>query len=121
METRAGSSAVSRRNLLKGLAAGVVATAAMNVPQASTPTGTSALGVTIFRLSTRNTQCCSACRIHHRYMLFISQARADRTRAHPGCNCPITKQKIGKDKFNSLFLDSKAIRDGFVDLRRIAR
>jgi cytochrome c peroxidase len=121
MKTRSGSSAVSRRDLLRGLAAGAVATAAINVPQASTPTGTTALGVTIFRLSTRNTQACRSCHIHHRYMLFISQARADRMRAHPGCNCPITKQKIGKDKFNSLFLDSKAIRDGFVDLRRIPR
>ena len=121
MKTRAGSSAVSRRALLRGLAAGVVATAAVSVSQASPPTGTAALGVTIFRLSTRNTKACSACRIHHRYKIFISQARADRTRAHPGCNCPITKQKIGKDQFNRLFLDSKAIRDGVVDVRRIAR
>ena len=31
------------------------------------------------------------------------------------------KQKIEKDQFNRLFLDSKAIRDGVVDVRRIAR
>ena len=121
MKTRTGSSAVSRRALLRGLAAGVVATAAVSMPQASAPTGSTALGVTIFRLSTRNTQACRACRIHHRYKIFISQARADRTRAHPGCNCPTTKQKIGNDVFKRLFLDSKAIRDGFVDLRRIPR
>ncbi len=121
MRTRPGSNVVSRRALLKGLAVGVVATAAVGVAQASTPTGTTALGVTIFRLSTRNTLACRACRIHHRYMLFISQAKADRTRAHPGCNCPITKQKIGKEQFSRLFLDTKAIRDGVVDLRQIAR
>jgi hypothetical protein len=121
MTTRSGSSAVSRRALLKGLAAGVAATAAVSLPQASVPTGTTAQGVTIFRLSTRNTQACRSCRIHHRYMLFISQAKADRLRAHPGCNCPTTKQKIGNDVFKRLFLDSKAIRDGFVDLRRIPR
>ena len=110
------------RDLLKRLAVGGAAAAAATVvPRAAVPTGSPARAVTVFRLRTRDTQSCKSCRSHHRYKVFISLASADRNRAHPGCNCPITKQKLGKEAFNRLFLDTKAIRDGFVDLRRIPR
>jgi hypothetical protein len=75
--------------------------------------------VVVFRLRTRDTRSCRACRIHHRYMIFISHARADRNRAHPGCNCPITNEKLPKEVFRRIFLDSRAIRVGVVDLRKL--
>jgi hypothetical protein len=122
MKPLAGRSGFSRRDLLGRLAAaGAVAAVATAVPQAGTPTGSVSQAVTVFRLRTRNSKACRACRIHHRYMVFISLARAVQNRAHPGCNCPITKQKIAKDLFSRIFLDTGAIEAGVVDLRHVGQ
>jgi hypothetical protein len=99
----------------------MVAAAATVAAQAGPPTGAVSQAVTVFRLRTRNTRSCRACRIHHQYMVFISQGRASQNRAHPGCNCPITKQKIPGDLFRQLFLDTGAIESGVVDLRHVMR
>jgi len=122
MKPGAERSGLSRRDLLGRLAAaGAVAAVATAAPQAGMPTGSVSQAVTVFRLRTRNSRACRACRIHHRYMVFISLGRATQNRAHPGCNCPITKQKIARDLFSRIFLDTGAIEAGVVDLRHVAR
>jgi hypothetical protein len=113
---------LSRRDLLgRFAAAGVVAAVATVTSEAGPPTGATSQAVTIFRLRTRNTRACRACRIHHRYMVFISHGRAAQNRAHVNCNCPITKQKIPKELFSQLFLETGAIESGVVDLRHVVR
>lgn len=77
------------------------------------------LSVTVFRLRTRNTRSCAACKEHHKYNIFISYAFADRNRAHPGCNCPIVKQKLPRDVFRELFIYTRAINQGYIDLRSV--
>ena len=122
MKSRAEASGLSRRDLLGRLAAAsMVAAAATVAPQAGPPTGALSQAVTVFRLRTRNTRFCRACRIHHQYMVFISQGRASQNRAHASCNCPITKQKITRELFTQIFLDTGAIEAGVVDLRHVAR
>jgi hypothetical protein len=109
---------LSRRSLFKGIAAvGLAAVVTKVVPVESSARAATRRGVTVFRLRTRDTRSCNACKLHHRYMVFISRAHADRHRAHPGCNCPIVRQKISQERFRQLFLDTRAIRDGVVDLR----
>ena len=120
MKERNAASGISRRQVLRGLAAGGAVAAAFGLPKAAVPTGASARAVTVFRLRTRDTHACNACRIHHRYKIFKSMAAADNNRAHPGCNCPITKQKLAHETFAALFLDTGFIQDGVVDVRRLA-
>jgi hypothetical protein len=74
---------------------------------------------TVYRLRTRNTRSCNACKLHHRYKIFTSKKAANLNRAHPGCNCPIVKQKIAVTRFKELFPGRAAIRAGVVDLRQI--
>ena len=114
--------ALSRRSLFKGIAAvGLAAAVTKVAPASGSARACARRGVTVFRLRTRDTRSCNACKIHHRYMVFISYARADRHRAHPGCNCPIVRQKISQERFRQLFLSTRAIRVGFVDLRAYRR
>jgi hypothetical protein len=75
--------------------------------------------VSVFRLKTRDTRSCRACREHHRFTIAISRHHANITRAHPGCNCPIVRQRLLKEDFTRLFLDTGAIRRGVVDLRQL--
>ena len=56
----------------------------------------------VFRLSTRNTRTCSACRNHARYKVFETGFLADTNRAHPGCNCPVTDQRIDRSLLERL-------------------
>lgn len=116
----AGKGLLSRRSFLKGItAAGAASALSATLPSAALAAPTRRVGVTVFRLSTRNTRACNACKQHHRYKVFISHAAADRNRAHPGCNCPITKQKMPRRTFARLFLDTRAIRTGVADLRHM--
>jgi len=121
---------IPRREALRKVAVVAVAAAATSVAPAAVaavasrsaaPKASASRGqaVIVFRLRTRNTRACRACEIHHRYMIYISHARADRNRAHPNCNCPITKEKLPKAEFRRIFLDTHAIRDGMVDLRKL--
>ena len=75
--------------------------------------------VTVFRLKSRDTRSCRACRIHHRFMVAISRHHANVNRAHVGCNCPIVRQRLRRADFRRIFLDTKAIRRGIVDLRHL--
>ena len=120
MNGRKPPSSVSRRQILKGLAAGGAVAAITFPASANIPTGPKAGAVTVFRLRTRDTHACNACQIHHRYKIFKSMAAANNNRAHPGCNCPITKQKLAGGVFQALFLDTGAIETGVVDLRTIS-
>ncbi len=72
----------------------------------------------VFRLSTRNTRTCNACRQHARHKIFETFFVADTNRAHPGCNCPITFQSI-----TSALIDQLAALDtrqaGVWDIRSL--
>ena len=108
----------TRRHVLKAVAFSAIAFSGQGVLVAGTRNRPRP-GFTAFRLRTRDTNACRACREHHRYKVFISFAHCDRGRAHPGCNCPITKQKLPLAEFKRLFLDTGAIREGVVDLRHV--
>ncbi len=59
--------------------------------------------VMVYRLRTRRTRACHACKLHHRYTVFRTRSIADRNRAHPGCNCPIVVQPLPKHIVRRLF------------------
>lgn len=111
---------LTRRGFLKSaIAIAGGAALASALPRAAFADGAPGRAVTVFRLRTRHTRSCNACKSHHRYTFFISRPHADRNRAHPGCNCPITKQRLPQERFNKLFLQSGAIRNGAVDIREL--
>jgi hypothetical protein len=118
---------VTRRKALKGMGAAGVALVALpagSVVQAGKgrkPDRGRRLGwkVTVFRLKTRDTQSCRACRVHHRFKVFISRHHANSNRAHAGCNCPIVRQRLPREDFRQIFLETGAIRRGVVDLRHL--
>jgi len=115
----ASENASSRRSFLKGLAVvGTTVAAPLGlVDQAEA----AEKGVPVFRLRSRKTVSCRACKIHHRFFIFATRASADQHRAHPGCDCPIVLQKLSKGKFKSLFVKTGALERGFVDLRTLRR
>ncbi len=108
----------TRRHVLRAVAFSAIAFSGQGALVAGTR-NRPRIGVTVFRLRTRGTRACRACQEHHRYKVFISFAHCDRGRAHPGCNCPITKQKISLADFKRLFIDTRSIRKGEVDLRHL--
>jgi hypothetical protein len=117
-----GKSHPSRREILKAaLASGAVLAAGLALPEGSLAAidGKQKETITVFRLRTRNTHSCKACKIHHRYTIAISHAHADRNRAHVGCNCPIVKQRLSLRRFKELFIDTRAIQTGVIDLRHV--
>ncbi len=59
--------------------------------------------VIVYRLRTRKTDACTACQIHHRYIVGRTRKRLNMNRAHPGCDCPIIPQAITKVLFKRLF------------------
>src|SRR5215813_1358843 len=102
MDQPAGGAIPRRDALLKMAAATVAATATSVAPSAAARLAPEAVaskgqGVIVFRLSTRRSRACRACDLHHRYRIYISHARADRNRPHPGCNCPITMERLPKE------------------------
>ena len=76
-------------------------------------------GKVVFRLRTRKQHSCGACRKHHRFMIFHTQALASATRAHPGCNCPVVTQKLPIKEFKHLFGPKGVARGGIADLRHV--
>ena len=60
-------------------------------------------GVVVYRLSSRGTSRCKACARHHKRLAFLTHAIANAHRAHPGCNCPITTQRLLPKTFKRLF------------------
>ena len=75
--------------------------------------------VKVFRLRTRDTVACKACRKHHRYVIFRTRKDARANRAHPGCDCPIEPQWIERKKFRALFKPVGLPQRTVVDLRKI--
>ena len=108
-----------RRQFLKGVAAATGA--AVTMPALFPIPGLSRLlkGVIVYRLQVRGTRSCNACANHHKHKIFLTRRLADENRAHPGCDCPITTQRISKRKFRQLFILTGAINSGIVDLRQI--
>ena len=96
----------TRRELLRvlGLAGSAVATATIVAPGAAlAETKHRHAGAIVYRLRARKTSRCNACARHHRRFAFLTRALADAHRAHPGCNCPITTQRIRTHAFRVLF------------------
>jgi len=109
----------SRRNFLKGIAA--VGTAAA-VPFGLADHAEAAKKpkvMVVFRLQSRKTHSCNACKIHHRFLFFLTRKAADQHRAHPGCNCPIVPQKLTRHAFRLLFVKTGMLGQGFVDVRKV--
>ena len=113
---------VNRRAFLETAGTTALALALLNAsPREAIGKQCNGRSVTVFRLRTRNTRSCAACGVHHRYKVFISYAHADRNRAHPGCNCPIVRQKISLEAWRLFFLERGSIRTGVFDLRSLTR
>ena len=72
---------------------------------------------TVFRLRTRGTRECRTCKRHAWYKVFRTRQLADINRAHLGCNCPITEQRVSDAKFQQMFPDPTS--PGVVDLRHV--
>jgi hypothetical protein len=60
-------------------------------------------GAIVYRLSVRGTARCKACAKHHARFVYLTHAIANAHRAHPGCNCPITTQRLLPKTFKHLF------------------
>src|SRR5262245_18736580 len=109
----------ARRGFLKGIAA-VGTAAALPLGWADqAEAGKKKQGRLVFRLQSRKTVSCKACKFHHRFLIFLSRATADQHRAHPGCNCPIVQQRLPRDEFRMLFVKTGALEQGFVDVRKV--
>lgn len=114
-----------RRNALKGLAAAAITTTAtalgagpayadLRKPRRDTVDIWQDT-ILVYRLQARGTKSCRACKVHHRYLVFLSRQLADINRAHPGCNCPIVQQPIKESVFLKLFPEGT---DGVAKLQR---
>ena len=77
-------------------------------------------GVLVFRLQTRKHHSCNACKSHHKAMVFRTHALGDQNRAHPGCNCPIIRQKLTKKDWKKLFAKGGLAASGVADLRKVS-
>ena len=100
----AATTVTTRRHLLQflGLAGAAGATIAAPTVAFATPKHKQK-GVVVYRLSTRGTSRCKACTRHHGRFAFLTHAIANAHRAHPGCNCPITTQRLPPKTFKRLF------------------
>jgi hypothetical protein len=100
----AATTGTTRRHLLQllGLAGAAGATIAVPTAAEAMPKHKQK-GVVVYRLSTRGTSRCKACARHHTRLAFLTHAIANAHRAHPGCNCPITTQRLSPRSFKQLF------------------
>ena len=100
----AATTGTTRRHLLQflGLAGAAGATIAAPTVAFATPKHKQK-GMVVYRLSTRGTSRCKACARHHKRLAFLTHAIANANRAHPGCNCPITTQRLLPKTFKRLF------------------
>lgn len=71
--------------------------------------------VLVFRLQSRRSRACRACKEHHKYIVGRTREAIDNNRAHVGCNCPIVMQEIRWKEFYRLFP-----HDG-IDVARLPR
>jgi hypothetical protein len=76
-------------------------------------------GKIVFRLRTRKHHSCRACKKHHRFMIFRTQALADANRAHAGCNCPVVSQRLPIRNFKRFFGRHGLAPGGVIDLRHV--
>ena len=112
-----------RRQLIKGILAVAVTagptlgakSAYANASKSAPPPQAAQPRRIVYRLRTRGTNACSACKKHHRRYIFKTRRDADNGRAHPGCNCPIVPQAIPNKVYRELFLASS---NGVVELPR---
>jgi len=62
----------------------------------------------VYHTSTRKKKACSACKKHALNKIFSSREAAEKSRAHPGCNCKIVEEKINRRNYVEAFgLSSK--------------
>ncbi|HZR84634.1 MAG TPA: hypothetical protein VFD92_26305 [Candidatus Binatia bacterium] len=116
------ATSASRRSLLRALGTGGAAAAALvaagparaatRLPLVHPPVSTQKI---VYRFTTRKRRACKACRVHHRYVVASTVQALDNDRAHPGCNCPIIRQRITIGEFTRLFPTG----GGIVDLRKL--
>jgi hypothetical protein len=66
--------------------------------------------VNVFRLSpvprgklARRNVCCNACHLHSQNRFYASAEAANADRAHKGCDCAITVERITLAQFNKIF------------------
>ncbi len=108
MEARRGAALLTRRTFVK--LAGLLGLSAYFLGP-DIALGGVGERVTVFRLSARRNRVCRACRRHARYKVFLTAADANTNRAHLGCNCKITEQRIAPDRFQQLFPDGETVAD----------
>ena len=112
----------SRRAFLKGIAvAGAAAAAGAVAPGEALARRQGQRRAFLFRLSTRNTSHCRACSQHHRFRVYKSYVLANDDRAHPGCNCPIVRQRIALGRFKKIFGQKGLAPGGILDLRTLPK
>jgi hypothetical protein len=100
----AETTGTSRRNLLQLLGFAGAASVTIGAPTvAFAKPKHKQKGVVVYRLSTRGTSRCKACARHHKRLAFLTHAIANAHRAHPGCNCPVTTQRLLPKTFKRLF------------------
>ena len=101
---QAATTGTTRRQLLQLLGLAGAAGATIAAPTAAfAKSKHKQKGVVVYRLSTRGTSRCKACARHHKRLAFLTHAIANAHRAHPGCNCPITTQRLLPKTFKRLF------------------
>ena len=71
---------------------------------------------TVYRLQTRKTRACNACKQHHRYKVFLDREAADQNRAHPGCHCRIVPQQVTPLYYTDV---KRHAWNGVIDLRKL--
>jgi hypothetical protein len=77
-----------------------------------TTTSGSSTAPQVFRLSTRHdTGACTACQKHAHNKVFTTQAAADSTRAHKGCNCEIVSTDSDAATMKSMFKNGATVFD----------
>src|SRR5262249_42293003 len=116
----ATAATTSRRGVLRAI--GIAGAAAVGITLGTRPTGAVTIpsrarikAKLVYRLRTRRWRACRACRKHHRYFVARSIRALDQRRAHPGCNCPIVRQKVSDQTFAKWFASGNAV----VDLRHL--
>jgi len=111
----------ARRGFLKSLAVLGVAGAATVAQPGDAAAKPRRKKLLVFRLSPRKTKHCRACGRHHQHKVFLTHALADANRAHPGCDCPITRQVLRRRTFKQLFGPNGVAQSGIADLRLVPR
>ena len=119
---------LKRRSLIKGMAAVGLITASAPLSscapeedqQPTDPGNTEIPAVTepqtVYRLQAprKRKRTCTACNQHRHYKIFLTLEAADLNRAHQGCNCKITEQKVSAEYFNGF---RSYVQNGVADIR----